>query len=58
MTYVMGVDSSTTATKAVVWDHDGRAVAGGRGGFAWAAEAAPANASEATLAVETLTIRV
>jgi xylulokinase len=36
MSYVIGVDSSTTATKAVVWDHDGRAVAEGRGGFALA----------------------
>ena len=34
MSYVIGVDSSTTATKAVVWDHDGRAVAEGRGEFA------------------------
>jgi sugar (pentulose or hexulose) kinase len=33
MSYVIGVDSSTTATKAVVWDHDGRAVAEGRGEF-------------------------
>jgi xylulokinase len=36
MSYVIGVDSSTTATKAVVWDHDGRAVAEGRAGFALA----------------------
>ena len=36
MTYVMGVDSSTTATKAVVWDRDGRAVAEGRAEFALA----------------------
>jgi sugar (pentulose or hexulose) kinase len=34
MAYVIGIDSSTTATKAVVWDHDGRAVAEGRGEFA------------------------
>jgi xylulokinase len=33
MSYVIGVDSSTTATKAVVWDHEGRAVAEGRGEF-------------------------
>ena len=36
MAYVMGIDSSTTATKAVVWDRDGRAVAEGRGEFALA----------------------
>lgn len=30
MTYVIGIDSSTTASKAVVWDRDGRAVAEGR----------------------------
>ena len=30
MTYVIGVDSSTTATKAVVWDRDGRAVCEGK----------------------------
>jgi len=36
MSYVIGIDSSTTATKAVVWDRDGRAVAEGRGGFALA----------------------
>src|SRR3954447_25711085 len=36
MSYVIGIDSSTTATKAVVWDHDGRAVAEGRGEFALA----------------------
>jgi xylulokinase len=36
MAYVIGIDSSTTATKAVVWDHDGRAVAEGRGEFALA----------------------
>jgi xylulokinase len=34
MAYVIGIDSSTTATKAVVWDRDGRAVAEGRGEFA------------------------
>src|SRR5512132_4304878 len=33
MSYVIGIDSSTTATKAVVWDHDGRAGAEGRGEF-------------------------
>jgi len=31
MSYVIGIDSSTTATKAVVWDREGRAVAEGRG---------------------------
>jgi xylulokinase len=36
MGYVIGIDSSTTATKAVVWDRDGRAVAEGRGEFALA----------------------
>jgi xylulokinase len=36
MSYVMGIDSSTTATKAVVWDADGRAVADGRAEFALA----------------------
>jgi xylulokinase len=36
MAYVIGIDSSTTATKAVVWDRDGRAVAEGRGEFALA----------------------
>src|SRR3954468_9224261 len=36
MAYVIGIDSSTTATKAVVWNHDGRAVAEGRGEFALA----------------------
>jgi xylulokinase len=36
MSYVIGIDSSTTATKAIVWDHDGRAVAEGRGEFALA----------------------
>jgi xylulokinase len=36
MAYVIGIDSSTTATKAVVWDRDGRAVAEGRGTFALA----------------------
>jgi xylulokinase len=30
MSYVIGVDSSTTATKAIVWDGAGRAVADGR----------------------------
>src|SRR3954465_7005963 len=34
MAYVIGIDSSTTATKAVVWDRDGRAVAEGRAEFA------------------------
>src|SRR3954451_11295948 len=33
MTYVLGVDSSTTATKAVVWNREGRAVADGRAEF-------------------------
>lgn len=33
MTYVIGVDSSTTATKAVVWDREGRAVSEGRQEF-------------------------
>jgi xylulokinase len=33
MTYVIGIDSSTTATKAVVWDRDGRAAAEGRSEF-------------------------
>jgi xylulokinase len=33
MTYVIGVDSSTTATKAVVWNREGRAVAEGRAEF-------------------------
>src|SRR3954465_14321834 len=36
MAYVIGIDSSPTATKAVVWNHDGRAVAEGRGEFALA----------------------
>jgi sugar (pentulose or hexulose) kinase len=36
MAYVIGIDSSTTATKAVVWDRDGRAIADGRGEFALA----------------------
>jgi xylulokinase len=36
MPYVIGVDSSTTATKAIVWDHEGRAVAEGRAEFALA----------------------
>ncbi len=33
MTYVIGVDSSTTATKAVVWDREGNAVSEGREEF-------------------------
>src|SRR5919197_1301224 len=33
MAYVIGLDSSTTATKAVVWNRDGRAVADGRAQF-------------------------
>jgi xylulokinase len=33
MSYVIGVDSSTTATKAVVWNREGRAVADGRAEF-------------------------
>ena len=33
MSYVIGVDSSTTATKAVVWDRAGHAVAEGRQAF-------------------------
>ncbi|HZB99839.1 MAG TPA: hypothetical protein VE844_00235, partial [Gammaproteobacteria bacterium] len=32
-TYAIGIDSSTTATKAVVWDQDGRSVAEGRCAF-------------------------
>ena len=36
MAYVMGIDSSTTATKAVVWDRDGHAIAEGRAEFALA----------------------
>src|SRR4051794_2771833 len=36
MSYVIGVDSSTTATKAVVWDRQGHAVAHGRAGFSLA----------------------
>ncbi len=36
MTYVIGVDSSTTATKAVVWDREGIAVCEGRQEFALA----------------------
>jgi hypothetical protein len=36
MPYVIGVDSSTTATKAIVWDREGRAVAEGRAEFALA----------------------
>jgi xylulokinase len=36
MTYVIGVDSSTTGTKAVVWDREGRAVAEGRAEFSLA----------------------
>jgi xylulokinase len=31
--YVIGIDSSTTATKAVVWDRDGRAISEGRSEF-------------------------
>jgi xylulokinase len=34
--YVIGVDCSTTATKAIVWDRDGRAVAEGRAEFSLA----------------------
>jgi xylulokinase len=34
MPYVIGVDSSTTATKAVVWDREGHAVSEGREEFA------------------------
>jgi xylulokinase len=33
VSYVIGVDSSTTATKAVVWDRDGHPVADGRAEF-------------------------
>src|SRR3954453_7177034 len=33
MSYVIGIDSSTTATKAVVWNRAGRAVADGRAEF-------------------------
>jgi xylulokinase len=33
VSYVIGVDSSTTATKAVVWDREGHAVADGRAEF-------------------------
>jgi xylulokinase len=36
MSYVIGVDSSTTATKAVVWNREGRAVADGRAEFSLA----------------------
>jgi sugar (pentulose or hexulose) kinase len=36
MSYVIGVDSSTTATKAVVWDRQGHAVAHGRAEFSLA----------------------
>src|ERR687888_741219 len=36
MSHVIGVDSSTTATKAVVWNREGRAVAEGRAGFSLA----------------------
>jgi xylulokinase len=36
VSYVIGIDSSTTATKAVVWDRDGRAVADGRAEFSLA----------------------
>src|SRR5919112_6246352 len=31
--YVIGIDCSTTATKAVVWDREGNTVAEGRGTF-------------------------
>jgi xylulokinase len=31
--YVIGIDCSTTATKAVVWDREGNAVAEGRASF-------------------------
>jgi xylulokinase len=31
--YVIGIDASTTATKAVVWDRDGRAISEGRSEF-------------------------
>jgi xylulokinase len=34
MACVIGIDSSTTATKAVVWDREGRALAEGRAEFA------------------------
>jgi xylulokinase len=33
VSYVIGLDSSTTATKAVVWDRDGRAISEGRSEF-------------------------
>jgi xylulokinase len=33
VSYVIGIDSSTTATKAVVWDCDGRAISEGRSEF-------------------------
>jgi xylulokinase len=33
VSYVIGIDSSTTATKAVVWDRDGRAISEGRSEF-------------------------
>src|SRR5919106_938065 len=36
MSYVIGVDSSTTATKAVVWSREGRAVDDGRAEFSLA----------------------
>jgi xylulokinase len=36
VSYVIGVDTSTTATKAVVWDRDGHAVADGREEFSLA----------------------
>jgi xylulokinase len=36
VSYVIGIDSSTTATKAVVWGRDGRAVAEGRAEFSLA----------------------
>ena len=35
---VIGIDSSTSATKAIAWDRDGRAVAEGR---AWIAMSNP-----------------
>jgi sugar (pentulose or hexulose) kinase len=36
MSYVIGVDTSTTATKAVVWNREGRAIADGRAEFSLA----------------------
>src|SRR3954464_2496833 len=36
MAYVLGVDSATPATKAVVWNREGRAVAAGRAEFSLA----------------------